>query len=37
MSNLPDIINSLVARLKGKSFVIRTPADFEKAIGKISY
>jgi hypothetical protein len=37
VSNLPDIISSLVARLKGKSFVIRTPTDFEKAIGKVSY
>lgn len=31
----PDVIDLLVARLKGKSFVIRTPADFEKAIQRL--
>jgi len=35
VSYLPDTIDSLVARLKGKSFVIRTPADFEKAIHRL--
>lgn len=32
---LPDTINRLVSRLKGKSFVIRTPADFQKAIDRL--
>jgi len=29
---LPDTIDRLVSRLKGKNLVIRTPADFQKAI-----
>lgn len=32
ISYLPDVIDSAVSRMKGKNFVIRTPADFEKAI-----
>ena len=35
-ATLPDIIATLVSRLKGRSFIIRTPADFERAIAKIA-
>jgi len=34
--DLPDIIDALISRLKGKRFVIRTPADFQKAIQRLS-
>jgi hypothetical protein len=34
--DLPDIIDRLVSRLKGKSFAIHTPADFHRAIEKIA-
>jgi hypothetical protein len=35
VSYFPDIIDSLVARLKGKRFVIHTPVDFERAIRRL--
>jgi hypothetical protein len=33
---LPDILDSVVSRMKGKAFEIRTPADFEKAIDHVN-
>jgi hypothetical protein len=36
VSYFPDTINQLISRLKGKSFVIRTPADFNRAIQRLN-
>jgi len=34
-STLPDTINQAVSKMKGKTLVIRTPADFAKAIEQV--
>ncbi len=35
VASVPDIIAGAVGKLKGKTFIIRTPADFAKAIAQV--